>query len=46
VSNYSVTIPEGEERGIRIRCDDHDEAEEFQPGYRSGPGSQRGTFSQ
>jgi hypothetical protein len=30
--DYSVTIPEGEERGIRIRCEDHDEAEEFQRG--------------
>lgn len=31
---YTITVPEGEERGIRVRCDEHGEAEEFQPGYR------------
>ncbi|MFB6185063.1 MAG: hypothetical protein ABEI96_10950 [Haloarculaceae archaeon] len=32
--NYEVTVPEGPERGIRVRCVDHDEQREFQPGYR------------
>lgn len=35
VANYTVTVPDGEERGIQVACDDHDEAEEFQPGYRT-----------
>ncbi|PSP27003.1 hypothetical protein BRC65_08305 [Halobacteriales archaeon QH_2_65_14] len=32
---YTVEIPEGRERGIRVTCQDHDESEEFQPGYRT-----------
>lgn len=33
---YTVEVPDDEpERGIRIRCEEHDQAEEFQPGYRS-----------
>jgi uncharacterized protein (DUF983 family) len=32
---YTVELPEGEERGIRIACEEHGEAEEFQPGYRT-----------
>jgi len=34
MSNYTVEVPDGEERGIRIECDDHGESAEFQPGYR------------
>lgn len=34
MTDYIVTVPEGEERGIQVRCADHGEAEEFQPGYR------------
>ncbi len=33
--NYTVTVPDGEERGRRIRCEEHGESEEFQPGYRT-----------
>lgn len=33
--DYSVELPEGEEYGIRVRCDEHGESQEFQPGYRS-----------
>lgn len=32
---YRVEVLEGEERGMRVGCEDHDEWEEFQPGYRS-----------
>lgn len=35
MTEYTVTVPEGDERGIRIACEDHGEAEEFQPGYRT-----------
>lgn len=31
---YEIERPRGEERGIRVRCTDHDESAEFQPGYR------------
>jgi uncharacterized protein (DUF983 family) len=31
---YSITVPEGGERGIRVTCDVHGESTEFQPGYR------------
>lgn len=34
MTEYTVTVPEGQERGIRVECDDHGVAEEFQPGYR------------
>jgi uncharacterized protein (DUF983 family) len=34
MSTYTVDVPNGTERGIRIECDDHGEYEEFQPGYR------------
>jgi uncharacterized protein (DUF983 family) len=32
---YEVDVPEGEERGIRVRCPTHEEVEEFQAGYRT-----------
>lgn len=35
MSGYRVEIPEGEERGIRVECEVHGEADEFQPGYRT-----------
>jgi len=35
MSQYTVTLPEGEERGVKIACDEHGESEEFQPGYRT-----------
>lgn len=31
---YTVTVPDGEERGLRVQCDEHGESEAFQPGYR------------
>lgn len=34
VTGYTVTVPEGEERGLRVECEAHGESEEFQPGYR------------
>lgn len=33
MTDYTVELPEGEEHGIRVRCDEHDESELFQPGY-------------
>jgi hypothetical protein len=35
MTSFSVSVPDGEERGIVVRCDTHDEAEEFPPGYRT-----------
>jgi uncharacterized protein (DUF983 family) len=35
MTDYTVTVPEGEELGIRVRCEDHGEVAEFQPGYRT-----------
>ena len=32
---YTVTVPEGEERGICVACERHGDSEEFQPGYRT-----------
>lgn len=34
MTGYTVTVPEGQERGIRIECETHGESEEFQAGYR------------
>lgn len=34
MSQYTVEVPHGPERGIRVTCEDHGEQEEFQPGYR------------
>lgn len=33
--DYTVTVTDGTERGIRVQCTDHDEASEFQPGRRT-----------
>lgn len=33
MSDYSVTVPDGTERGIVVRCEEHDEAKQFQPGF-------------
>lgn len=33
--SYTVDVPETDERGIRITCEEHGESEEFQPGYIS-----------
>lgn len=33
-STYTVEVPSGSERGIRVTCDEHGESDEFQPGYR------------
>ncbi|SER13413.1 hypothetical protein [Natrinema salaciae] len=33
--SYTIGVPDGGERGIRVECDDHGEWEEFQPGYRT-----------
>jgi len=30
-----VEVPDGEERGFRVGCEDHNKWEEFHPGYRS-----------
>lgn len=35
MTDYTVEVPDGTERGIRIECDEHGESEEFQPGYRT-----------
>ncbi|MFB6152372.1 MAG: hypothetical protein ABEJ40_11265 [Haloarculaceae archaeon] len=35
MATYTVEVPEGEERGVRVECDEHGESEEFQPGYRT-----------
>lgn len=32
--SYEVEVLEGTERGIRVSCPDHEEAEEYQPGRR------------
>jgi len=37
MTSYTVEIPEGRERGIRIECDEHGGWEAFQPGYRTVP---------
>lgn len=31
---YEIKQPDGLERGIRVRCPEHGEEEEFQPGYQ------------
>jgi hypothetical protein len=31
--SYTVDVPQEDERGIRVTCEEHDESEEFQPGY-------------
>lgn len=33
---YEIDRADDPERGIRVRCTDHDVTEEFEPGYRSG----------
>ncbi|WP_254761821.1 hypothetical protein [Natrinema marinum] len=35
MTTYTVEVPDGNERGMRIVCDEHGDAEEFQPGYRT-----------
>lgn len=35
MSEYAVTVFDGDERGIRVKCEEHGEVEEFQPGYRT-----------
>jgi hypothetical protein len=35
MTEYTVTVPEEGERGIRIACDDHGEHEEFPAGRQS-----------
>lgn len=30
----TVEVPDGQERGIYVGCDEHGESEAFQPGYR------------
>ncbi len=35
MSSYTVTVPDGEELGIRVVCDDHGTAEEFRPERRT-----------
>ncbi|MDG5778383.1 hypothetical protein VB773_04015 [Haloarculaceae archaeon H-GB2-1] len=34
MSNYEVSVPTGDERGITVQCVEHGESTEFQPGYR------------
>lgn len=36
MSSYTVEVPDGEELGIRVVCDEHGDSAEFQPGLRSG----------
>ena len=33
--NYRIEVPQEPERGIRVGCEEHDDWEEFQPGYRT-----------
>lgn len=35
MTSYTVEVPEGEELGVRVECDEHGEWAEFQPGYRA-----------
>ena len=37
MTEYTIEVPDGRERGIRVECDEHGEWEEFQPGYRTVP---------
>jgi len=32
---YTVTVPDGQERGVVVECETHGDSEEFQPGYRT-----------
>lgn len=34
MATFTVEMPDDRERGIRVRCEDHDECQEFQPGFR------------
>lgn len=34
MATFTVEVLDGEERGVRVGCEDHDEWEEFDPGYR------------
>ena len=36
MTTYEIERPDGPERGIRVRCPDHDEETEFQPERRRG----------
>lgn len=36
MATFTVEVPDEEERGVRVGCEDHDEWEEFPPGLRSG----------
>ncbi|MFC7142007.1 hypothetical protein ACFQMA_19495 [Halosimplex aquaticum] len=36
MTSYSVELLDGEERGIRVSCDEHGESTEFPPDRRSG----------
>lgn len=36
MTTFIVEVPDGEERGIRVGCEDHDEWKELQPGYQKG----------
>lgn len=35
MSSYTIEIPEEEELGVRVTCDEHGDSAEFQPGYRT-----------
>jgi len=35
MTEYAVTVFDDDERGIRVKCEGHGEAQEFQPGYRT-----------
>ena len=34
MATFTVEVPDEQERGMRIVCEDHDEWEEFDSGYR------------
>lgn len=36
MTGYVIELPDGEERGIRVACEEHGESEEFPPGHRKG----------
>ena len=35
MSSYTVEVPDGEELGVRVTCDDHGTTEEFHPARRT-----------
>lgn len=34
LASFTVEVPDEPERGLRVGCENHDEWQEFQPGFR------------